>query len=267
MVKHIIVGAIIAAACQSTSLYAAQTQVLETALAQSQPAEDQVVASGSMWTKASNKVEGVFRFEQRGKDTYLVIGDSFKTKSGPDLKFVLSPLAHDKVKGKTALSGSIIIAELRSNSGAQEFKIPRGTDLSKYESLLVHCEQYTKLWAAAPINDGELLEYGNSWTKKSNKISGAWEIANTDEGLVIRLGKDFKTSNAPDLKLFFANKGVRSSNGDNATSGSTFVAKLRSNRGASEYVLKGVHSLKEYRSMLIHCEQYSKLWGGVDLHN
>jgi hypothetical protein len=271
MVKSIIVGAIVTAAFSACPAEASATMTEAISIAQAQTQaqaqgqDGHVLASGSIWKKASNTVQGAFRFETRGEDTYLVVDRGFSTKSGPDLKFVLSPLAHDKVKSKTALSGGLIVGLLKSNTGAQEFKLPAGVDLDRYQSLLVHCEQYTKLWAAAPIGEGELLAHGDSWTKKSNKITGSWEIAKTESGLVIRLGDDFKTSNAPDLKLFLSNKSVRSSNGDNATNGSTFVAKLQSNRGASEYVLTGVDSLEDYDALLIHCEQYSKLWGGIDL--
>jgi Electron transfer DM13 len=224
-----------------------------------------VIASGSIWTKGANKVIGGFSFDHRSDGTYLVVDKDFDTKKGPDLKFVLSPIAHDKVKGKTALNGSVIISLLKSNKGAQEFKLPEGVNVDDYKSLLVHCEQYTKLWAAAPIRDGEVLAHGSSWTKKSNKITGQWEIARTDAGLVIRFGDDFKTKKAPDLKVFLSTQSVKSANGNNATNGATMVAKLKSVKGGSKYLLKGVADLSSFDSLLIHCEQYSKLWGGVDL--
>jgi hypothetical protein len=252
MAKSIIVGAIVAAAFTACPAEASTTLVQAIPITQSQSQsqtqsrDGHVLASGSIWKKASNAVQGAFRFETRGEDTFLVIDRGFSTKSGPDLKFVLSPLAYDAVKSKTALQGGVIVGHLKSNTGAQEFKLPAGVDLDRYQSLLVHCEQFTKLWAAASISEGELLAHGDSWTKKSNSISGSWEIAKTDAGLVVRLGDDFRTRSAPDLKLFLASKPVRSSNGDNATSGSTLVAKLRSNRGASEYVLSGVDSLEDY---------------------
>jgi hypothetical protein len=265
MNKIIIVGASVAAVSFSAFSLNASTNVSEVTI-NSQPMieSESTLASGSLWTKKSNAVYGAFHFEQRGNDTYLVIDSDFQTKAGPDLKFVLSPLKHDKVKGKNAQERAVTVGLLKSNSGKQEFLLPAKIDLNQYRSLLVHCEQYTKLWAAAPINEGELLAYGDSWTKKSNKITGAWEIAKTTNGLVVRLGQDFKTRSAPDLKLFFSKRKVQSSNGDNATNGSTFVAELQSNRGASEYLLKDLDSLDGFESMLIHCVQYSKLWGGID---
>ena len=77
--------------------------------------------------------------------------DDFKTSGAPDLKIVLSPLTVRAAKNNNALQGSQIISPLQSNSGAQEYAIPAGLDLSKYKSVLIHCEQYTKLWGAAPM--------------------------------------------------------------------------------------------------------------------
>ncbi len=38
-----------------------------------------------------------------------------------------------------------------AQKGAQEFKIPEETDLSRYRSLLIHCRQYTKLWGGTSL--------------------------------------------------------------------------------------------------------------------
>jgi len=55
-------------------------------------------------------------------------------------------------KAKGAWSpGSLLIAPLQSNKGAQTYVIPAGTDLSNYKSVIIHCEAYTKLWSAADL--------------------------------------------------------------------------------------------------------------------
>ncbi|MFK7760117.1 MAG: DM13 domain-containing protein [Phycisphaerales bacterium] len=225
-----------------------------------------VINSGSLWEKDKYDVVGEFRFEQRDDGIYLVVGSDFKTKKGPDLKFVLSPLESSKVKAKTALKGSLIVGELKAFSGAQEFKLPEGTTPSDYQSLLVHCEEKTVLWASAPLGEGELVAHGDDWAKKSNKISGQWEIAKTDQGYVIRLGDDFKTKKAPDLIVLLSPKNIKQLNGKNATAGGLEVAQLKSVKGGSEYLIAGLDSLDGYKSLVIHCDEYSKLWGGADLN-
>ncbi len=225
-----------------------------------------VTDSGSMWKKGKYAVDGGFRFEERDDGTYLVIESDFETKKGPDLKFVLSPTDYTSVKAKTALKGGLIVGKLKSFSGAQEFKLPAGVNASSYKSLLVHCELKTKLWGSAPINSGELVAHGGSWTKKSSKITGHWEIAKTDAGLVLRLGSDFKTKKMPDLLLILSPMDMKQVSGKNAADGGLEFATLTSVKGQSEYLIKGVSSLDGYKSLVIHCEEYSKCWGGTALN-
>ncbi|MBL4698594.1 MAG: DM13 domain-containing protein [Phycisphaerales bacterium] len=225
-----------------------------------------VTDSGSMWKKGKYPVSGAFRFEERDDGTYLVIESDFKTKKGPDLKFVLSPTDYTSVKAKTALKGGLIVGKLKSFTGAQEFKLPAGTNASSYKSLLVHCEAKTKLWGSAPINSGNLIVHGSSWQKKASKITGHWEIAKTDAGLVLRLGSDFKTKKMPDLLLILSPMDMKSINGKNAANGGIEFATLSNTKGQSEYLIKGADSLDGYKSLVIHCEEYSKCWGGTAIN-
>jgi hypothetical protein len=225
-----------------------------------------VTSSGSMWKKGKSNVSGGFRFEDRDDGTYLVVESDFKTKKGPDLKFVLSPTDYTSVKAKTALKGGLIVGKLKSFSGGQEFKLPAGTNASSYKSLLVHCQAKTKLWGSAPINSGELVAHGESWKKKSSKISGHWEIAKTDAGLVLRLGSDFKTKKMPDLLLILSPMNMSQIDGKNAAQGGVEFATLSNTKGQSEYLIKGVDSLDGYKSLVIHCEEYSKCWGGTAIN-
>lgn len=225
-----------------------------------------VTGSGSMWKKGKYEVSGGFRFEDRDDGTFLVVESDFNTKKGPDLKFVLSPMEYTSVKAKTALKGGLIVGKLKSFSGGQEFKLPAGTDVSSYKSLLVHCQAKTKLWGSAPINAGELIAHGDNWKKKSSKISGHWEIARTDAGLVLRLGSDFKTKKMPDLLLILSPMNMSQIDGKNAAQGGIEFATLSNTTGQSEYLIKGVDSLDGYKSLVIHCAEYSKCWGGAAIN-
>ena len=246
----------------STDTLANQTRIESSAVEIATTVTD----AGSMWKKGKYAVEGAFRFEERDDGTYLVIESDFKTKKGPDLKFVLSPTDYTSVKAKTALKGGLIVGKLKSITGAQEFKLPAGTNASSYKSLLVHCEAKTKLWASAPINSGNLVAHGASWQKKSSKITGHWEIAKTDAGLVLHLGSDFKTKKMPDLLLILSPMDMKSISGKNAASGGIEFATLSNTKGQSEYLIKGVDSLDGYKSLVIHCEEYSKCWGGTAIN-
>ncbi len=101
------------------------------------------------WVKKSQKIKGSWSIVQQGESHYLVLDKAFKTRNAPDLKFVLSPLAVEQANNNNALQGGVIIAPLQSAKGEQRYKLP--DDFTQYSTVLLHCEQYSKLWGAAAI--------------------------------------------------------------------------------------------------------------------
>lgn len=97
------------------------------------------------------KINGEWSLVQRDGKSFISFSDDFKTKNGPDLKIFLSPTAAADVNGKNAVNGSLLLGKLQNNKGAQEYEIPAGTDLSKYKTVLVHCQAYSVLWGGGSI--------------------------------------------------------------------------------------------------------------------
>lgn len=97
------------------------------------------------------KVKGTWSIETRADGAYLVISDDFKTRRAPDLKFFLSKNNYDQVTGDNATQGAVLVSALSSTKGAQSYKIPKDVSLADYQSLVLHCEQYGKLWASTPL--------------------------------------------------------------------------------------------------------------------
>ena len=102
-----------------------------------------------------------------------------------------------------------------------------------------------------------------TWTKKFKKIHGSWTIEQRQDGAYLVLGDDFKTRNAPDLKFVLSNQSLSDVNGDNAMQGALVIEDLKSNKGAQEYKLP--ENFGDYTTLLLHCEKFSKLWGGTDI--
>ena len=128
----------------------AQTSSLETVTAVQQM--DKTIASG-VWTKKKSKTRGTWTIATQNGVTTVALDETFKTKNAPDLKIVLSPLSLEEVNSKNALNDSVKISLLKSNKGAQSYVIPADVDLSKYKTIVIHCELYTKLWSAADLNN------------------------------------------------------------------------------------------------------------------
>lgn len=103
------------------------------------------------WTKKSFAVAGSWSIIEEGGRRYVELSDDFKTKSAPDLKIFLSTQSVAEVTGKNATRDAVLVGPLPRARGAVRLEIPEGTDLSQFTTLLLHCEQYSKLWAAAPL--------------------------------------------------------------------------------------------------------------------
>ena len=111
--------------------------------------------------------------------------------------------------------------------------------------------------------------YTGDW--KSNSFSttlkGSWQIVREDETTYVKMGDNFEASGAPDLKIFLSKLPLDDITGDNAAEGNTSVrvAKLKTFHGKSTYVIPDDVAIEDYKSVVIHCEAYSKLWGGSPL--
>lgn len=101
--------------------------------------------------------------------------------------------------------------------------------------------------------------------KKTYALKGAVTVEQRGEQTVLVFSDDFRTKKGPDLKVFLSKNAVASATGANATTDAIRLGALTSNKGAQEYVLPAGVSLSDYASVLVHCEAFSKLWGGADI--
>lgn len=69
--------------------------------------------------------------------------EDFKSTNGPDLYVYLST---DK-----AASDFVNLGRLKGNMGNQNYEIPEGTDLEKYDTVLIWCKAFSVLFGSAEI--------------------------------------------------------------------------------------------------------------------
>ncbi|MEM0897683.1 MAG: DM13 domain-containing protein [Verrucomicrobiota bacterium] len=120
------------------------------------------------------------------------------------------------------------------------------------------------LFSASPIVAAEKTTNSGSWSKKEYSVNGSWKIVEEDGVKKLKL-VGFKTRSAPDLKIFFSPKSLSELNGKNATSGAYKLVKLKSAKGDQTYTIPSGVDLGKYKTLIVHCEQYSKLWAGANL--
>lgn len=105
----------------------------------------QIIASGQF----VGVNDGIHNAEGQAKVLNLVDGkqllrfEDFKTTNGPDLYVYLAT--------DSTAQDFVSLGELKANIGNQNYEIPEGTDLSKYNTALVWCKQFSVLFGSAEI--------------------------------------------------------------------------------------------------------------------
>ena len=108
--------------------------------------------TGVSFQKKKEKIQGSFSIIERDRQTWIVFSADFRTKKGPDLQLVLSPLAFSETSGRNAMNyGAVSLGLLKSHKGPQEFKVPEDVDLAGFRCVLIHCVKYDRLWGGAPL--------------------------------------------------------------------------------------------------------------------
>ena len=109
-------------------------------------------------------------------------------------------------------------------------------------------------WAQGAVKAG-------SWETRGYAVDGDWKIVEQGGKLFLELPETFSTKKAPDLKLFLSPQAPADVSSRNAIEGATLVAALESDRGAQRYPVPVDRAgLARFKTLVLHCEKYSKLW-------
>ncbi|MCM5662207.1 DM13 domain-containing protein [Galbibacter mesophilus] len=109
---------------------------------------------------------------------------------------------------------------------------------------------------------------GNSWVGKVYSVKGSWSIVENDGSYLFKLGGNFNTLPGPELKLYLSPVHITEIKDRDAIheQGGVFIAELKSNKGSQQYKLPEGVRLEDFQSLVIHCEKFSVVWGGIDLN-
>jgi hypothetical protein len=90
-----------------------------------------------------HNAEGIVKVIPLQDGSSILRLENLHVTNGPDLYVYLSP---DK-----SASDFIDIGKLRANNGNQNYEIPAGTDLSKYDTVLIWCRPFSVLFGSAEL--------------------------------------------------------------------------------------------------------------------
>jgi hypothetical protein len=176
MNKSIIVAIIIAAIAVPVGVYATSPLFTNTMIDEPAPVADNMMEDTSMEEATTEDKEGDAMMEDKGEgmmtETELAGGfsgagdgihhaqgavkviylegesdvlrlENLRVTNGPDLYIYLST---DK-----QASDFVDLGRLKANSGNQNYDIPDGIDLSKYNTVLIWCKQFSVLFGSAEL--------------------------------------------------------------------------------------------------------------------
>jgi hypothetical protein len=90
-----------------------------------------------------HNAEGLTRVIQVGDGSKILRLENFKSTNGPNVHLYIGI---DK-----AASNIIDLGRLKANNGNQNYNIPRGTDLTKYNMVLIWCKDFSVLFGSAQL--------------------------------------------------------------------------------------------------------------------
>ncbi len=106
---------------------------------------------------------------------------------------------------------------------------------------------------------------GTFTNKSKRKLRGTWIIRKENGAHTLSFQEGFNAPWGPDLKVFLSPLPADEVTGKNATDSSLSLGNLKSRKKPSAYEIPSGTDLGAYRSVVIHCEAFSALWGAGPL--
>lgn len=100
----------------------------------------------------AHRGKGTATIQEGADGRRFVLLSDFKVTKGPDLKVWLS--AHGDIRRSSDVAGAahVSLGKLKRSAGDQSYDIPAGTDLSKFKSVVIWCEEFGVLFSAATLS-------------------------------------------------------------------------------------------------------------------
>ena len=102
------------------------------------------VLSRADFVAQAHEVEGTAQLIKVG-DEYTVRFEDFKSINGPDVNIYLAT--------DTTNSDFIDLGDIKATSGNVNYAVPAGTDLEKYDTVLVWCKAFSVLFSYAELQE------------------------------------------------------------------------------------------------------------------
>jgi hypothetical protein len=115
-------------------------------------AKAQALETGTFHGKVHN-TSGRATIYREADGRLLLRLTNFKTSNGPDVHVVLIAAkdADDDANFLKSSTEKLELGPLKGNEGDQNYNIPSGTDLKKFQTVSIYCERFNANFGAAPL--------------------------------------------------------------------------------------------------------------------
>jgi len=112
----------------------------------------ETLATGTFHGKV-HKTSGRATVYQESDGKLVLRLTNFKTSNGPDVHVILIAAkdADDDANFLNSSTERVELGNLKGNEGDQNYEIPSGTDLSKFQTVSIYCERFNANFGAAPL--------------------------------------------------------------------------------------------------------------------
>lgn len=159
--KTILITALIAGAigfaAGNAFWYLASPLWIDQVVSEELPAELQVSqeASGTFRdADSAHKGSGLATIYESAVGTNVLRLTDFKVTNGPDLEVWLVEASNIQSSNDVKNSAWVSLGQLKGNIGDQTYIIPTGTDIARFGSVVIWCEQFGVLFSAADLSFG-----------------------------------------------------------------------------------------------------------------
>ena len=120
--------------------------------AQAQESNAKTLETGTFHGKVHNTSGRATIYQEKDGNLVLRLTD-FKTSNGPDVHVILIAAtdANDDANFLKSNTERVELGKLKGNEGDQNYVIPKGTDLSKFQTVSIYCERFNANFGAAPL--------------------------------------------------------------------------------------------------------------------
>ena len=182
-------------------------------------------------------------------------------------KFLKSYTASLAFYGATSLGA---VALMSATAHADDMKMDGKTEsveMMKDDHMKVDMMKADTMAADAMMSDRAMKTTlaSGEFTRRNKTLKGNYKVVEENGQTIIRFEDNFKASRGPDLKVFLSPQTIETAKGSNATNGALLLGFVKSSKGTQDYVLPAGVNIANFNSVLIHCEQFSVLWGGGNI--